>query len=245
MVDSALKRLAGMRNPGTWLLSRIDGVLESSGESRSDPGWFHPSDLSHPCDAYLAFKYLGAPSVNTITARVQRIFDLGNARDVSLKDAIQATGTSLIKRPQDRKIVIPLYHIRGEIDEWVENPLSKERFIVDIKTMHDEAWKALEEAKPEHVIQMHPYMFAKETYQALLLYENKNNQEHKMKLTKFINNIWQQGIVERIERVLEGLSKGYVNRTPIPNDSSCPFYGICSSNRIAELKERSGLFNGS
>lgn len=241
MADSPLKRLADMRHQGRWLLSAIDGVLESTGKGRTDPGWFHPSSLSNPCDAFLAFQFLGAPSVQKITARQQRIYDLGSARDAALKKAVRKAGVSLIKHEEDRKIVILPYRIRGELDEWVENPISQERMVVDFKTINTNEFEALEFAKPDHVIQVHPYMFGKETYRGSVLYENKNNQEFKLFTFQFDMKFWQDGVVNRIDRILSELQQGFVRRTPPPNDSQCPFYHMCSYASIPELKEKSGI----
>src|SRR6185436_13710227 len=104
--DSALKRLAGRSNPGTWYISVLEGVQASVSEGRQDPGYFHPSHFGEPCDANLAFWFLGAPAVNTISAKLQRIFDLGHGRDASLKLDTARAGISLIKKEEDRKIEI-------------------------------------------------------------------------------------------------------------------------------------------
>lgn len=240
MVNSALKRLAGMRNRERWLLDAIDGTLESNTAGRTDPGWFHPSSLAHPCDAFLAFQFLGAPSKQIISARSQRIFDLGSARDKALKAAVRKAGVSLIKKEEDRKIAITPYMIRGELDEWVENPISHERFVVDFKTINMVAYDALEQEREDHKIQVHPYMFGKETYRGAILYENKNNQEHKLFSFQFDYPLWH-GITSRLEQIRTALKQGFVHRQPIPNDSQCPFYSICTYANIQELKEKSGL----
>lgn len=240
MPDTALKRLANMRKPGKWLISAIESVQESTGSVREDPGFFHPSALSHPCDAHVAFQFLGAPSKQTISARLQRIFDLGNARDLALKRATKKAGVSLIQKEEDRKIIIPQYRIRGELDDWVMNPVTGRKAVVDYKTMNKDEFEALDAVKPSHHIQVHPYMFAKETYEGLVLYENKNSQELRVHVADFDNGIWTE-ITHRLEMIIEGLRKGYVNRKPIPNDSQCPFYAICSHASIPKLVEESKI----
>lgn len=240
MPDNSLKRLAQMRKKGNWLIASIESVQESTGPSRGDPGWFHPSGLGHTCDARLAFEFLGAPSNQTITARLQRIFDLGNARDLALKKATKKAGVSLIKKEEDRKIVIPSYRIRGELDDWVLNPVTGRKAIVDYKTMNHDEFEALEAVKPSHHVQVHPYMFAKETYEGLVLYEDKNTQTLKIHEADFNNQTWGE-ITSRLETIIDGIRKGYVKRTPIANESSCPFYNICSWANIDKLREESQL----
>lgn len=227
-----------MRKPGRWFLDALESVQESKGSGRTDPGWFHPSDLSHTCDAYIAFKFLGAPEEKSISAKLQRIFDLGSARDKQLKQDAKRSGASIITNEKERKIEIPTYRIRGELDDIIEQPITKERFIVDYKTMNSKEWEALDVVKPSHHLQVHPYMFGKEIYNGLVLYENKNTQDHKIMQANFSNDIWQEKVTNRIERILQGIKGNFVNRMPIPNDSQCSFYHICSNANIAQLKEK-------
>lgn len=241
MVTSPLRRLANLRTPGRWFIDALEAVQESAGKGRTDPGWFHPSDFGHPCDAFLAFRFLGAPSTELISARLRRIYDLGSARDLQLKRDAKRAGISLIKKDEERSIVIDSYRIRGELDDLVQNPVTNEIYVIDYKTMNDKEWQALEEVKPSHHLQVMPYEYAKEVYNGLVLYENKNDQQLKAKPANFMGKVFQTEIVERVERIIQGLNKGYVNRMPIPNDSQCPFYGICSHASIEQLKEASGL----
>lgn len=257
MPDDALKRLAAMSKPGSWLIAALEGVQAHTGEGRQDPGWFHPSSLGSECDAYLAFVYLGAPQLVSIRAQTQRIFDNGSGRDLWLKnDAIHA-GISLTEEfPEPRicpdchgvmndtrHICIPRLHIRGELDEHVQNPVTRRKYVVDFKTMRSDLYKELEMVKHDHHVQVHPYMFKKETYEGYVLYENKDSQEQKCMAANFDNQIWQAEICDRIERVLDSLDHGYVMRNPV-RCNQCPFFanGVCTKNQIAQLKEASGLY---
>lgn len=246
MADSSLKRLGQLGSvtastTGHWLMAAIDGADERRGPARTDAGWFHPSSLDHICDAYLAFSYLGVASEEVIPARLSRVFALGNARDLDLKKSVRRAGISLVEKERDRYIEIPEFKIRGSFDDHVAHPITKERYIVDFKTMRSDLWEALKEIMPAHHLQVHPYMFGVQTYKALLLYENKNTQEFKIKTGHFDNKIWH-GITSRVLRILDDLDKGFVRRTPLPNDSQCPFYHMCSYANIPKLKEESGLF---
>lgn len=230
-----------MRRPANWLVSILEGAQASQGTGRHDPGYFHPSDFSSDCDAFLAFRYLGAPTVSVIEPKTQRIFDYGNVRESYLREYLRVAGISLITKPEERLIEIPHLHIRGELDDWVVNPLTKERFIIDYKTMRLDRFEKLEAVVPGHRLQVHPYQFAKETYQAFVLYECKDDQRYKAMPASFDGKIWQEQFVERVERIMTGLDHNVVYRNPV-NCSSCPFRNICPINNIAELKEKSNLF---
>jgi CRISPR/Cas system-associated exonuclease Cas4 (RecB family) len=244
MADSALKRLANaIKTPGGWIVSRVEYFQQSAGSYRTDPGWFHPSSLGSECDAQLAFQFLGAPGTEVISAQLRRIFDNGSGRDLWLKTDFHNAGISLIKKEEDRKILIEHLRIRGELDEWVENPDTKKRAVIDFKTMRDDLWRSLEVIKPDHHIQLHPYMYAKETFDGFIWYENKNTQEVKLKQGNFDGKIWQE-ITDRIERIINGLEQNRVFRTP-SHCSQCPFFanGVCTANQIQKLKEASGLYD--
>jgi hypothetical protein len=221
-VDSALKRLVDRtKSGGAWVIAGLEAVQETRGAGRSDPGYFHPSDFGNECDAYLAFKFLGAPAFQIIAARTQRIFDLGHARDEALKRDMKNAGLSIIK-----------------------NPITKELYVVDYKTMRPGEFEELKEVKFWHHIQVHIYMFAKQIFKGFVLYENKGTQELKVKEANFNNELWETYVVQRIQRVMDGLAGDFVNRNPV-NCSRCPFNsnGVCAGNDIAGLKAKSGLFD--
>ena len=234
MSDSPLKRLVNLRSEHKWLESAVDAHLGRPQVRKGDAGWFHPSSLSHQCDAYLAFAFLGVEGHEQISPRLQRIFDNGSARDRDIKRYMQDIGVSVIKKPEERFIEIPAYRIRGEFDDRVKHIVSGEHYVVEIKTMNSAQWEKLKEPMPDHAIQIHPYAFATEDYQGIFIYENKNTQEWKTFLQRFNWDLWN-GILNRIGRILDGLRSGHVHRTPLPNDSQCPFYYMCSTANVPEL----------
>lgn len=243
MVDSALKRLATLgKDSGGWILAALERAQESSEEFHTDPGWFHPSDLGSECDAFLAFRFLGAPGVSTVTPRMRRIFDNGHARDVQLKRDMKRSGASLITKEEERKISIPIYRIRGELDDLIQHPITGQKYVIDYKTMNKDEWEKLDAVKSSHHKQIMVYEFGKEVYKGYVIYENKNTQELKAKKADFDNNIWAE-IIARLEGIISNLEQEFVVRNPV-NCSSCPFFsnGVCTGNQIRELKLKSGLY---
>lgn len=240
MVNSPLKRLVNLRSDSNWITSVVDFALAKPRFIRADKGWFHPSALAHPCDAYLAFAYLGVPGKEQPSARLERILDNGSARDKDIKGYLKRAGVSVIKKDEERKIELPTYRIRGEFDDRVRNPADGKLSVVEIKTMNEEQWKGLKQPLSEHTVQIHPYTFATEDYQGIFIYENKNTQDWKTFLQRFDWMLWNS-LLARIESILVGLRAGYVQRTPAKNEAACPFYYMCSVSNIPKLVEESGL----
>lgn len=231
--DSALSRVLAQRT-GNWLAAHIDDHLERTGEYRHDPGWFHPSALGNPCDAFLAFTYMGITGKGSTPARLQRIFHNGHARDRDWKNYLRESGVSLVLKEEDRLIEIPHLKIRGELDDMVFNPVTKEKFIFEFKTMNAKEWEELREPKGEHVTQVHPYMFAKGILQAIIVYENKNTQELKQFIRRFDGALWHS-IELRLLNIMDLVEKKQLPwRTPMQNDSRCQFYWTCSGFEFKE-----------
>ena len=186
---------------------------------------------------------MGAPAISVIPARTQRIFDLGHARDEGLKRDMKKAGLSVITKDAERKIAIPQLHVRGELDDVIKNPRTGELFVVDYKTMRPDEFEQLEAVKFWHHVQVHIYMFAKQIFKGFVLYENKGNQDLKIKEANFDNEIWKTKVTDRIERILSGLDTNTVYRNPA-SCNRCPFNanGVCVGNDVAGLKQRSGLY---
>jgi hypothetical protein len=241
---SSLSRVIAQRTGG-WLQARVDEHLESDIERRYDPGWFHPSALGNPCDALLAFQYMGSMGKSTTKARTQRIFDLGTSRDEDIKRYLHKSNISLMKHwggsPTERKLAsaeryieIKSAHIRGEFDDLGFNDVTKETYIIEIKTMNTEEWQKLRAPKNDHIIQVHPYMFAKGVLQTIFIYENKDNQDWKTYVKKFDGALWHS-IELRLANIVQLVeSRQLPWRTPMLNDSQCAFFHMCGAFQFKE-----------
>lgn len=195
----------------------------SFAEPRVDPGWFHPSSLGNECDANLAFQFLGIyPKEDRFQPRTLRIFDNGHGRDQAWKVYLREAGVSLITAETDperrcpkcngrdwdgRHICIPELRIRGDFDDLVRNPLTGETGIFEFKTKKLSLFSKLVAPDPEYVIQVQPYMYAKEQAVTWQTYECKDDQELKTFRLPFNHIVWQQ-TVDRIHRILAMLGTG-------------------------------------
>lgn len=236
--DSALARVLAQRT-GSWLVSHVNMYLERPRKSRHDPGWFHPSALGNPCDALLAFAYIGVEGEAKNNARSSRIMGGGTSRHEDWGRDLHESGASIYKHwggsdeerklaEQERYIEIPHIKMRGACDDVVRNPLTKEVSIFEFKTMNSDLWQDLTEPKSDHVLQVHCYMFGKAIFQSTLVYENSNTKELKQYVVKFDRNTWRS-IELRLENIIKMVEdKKLPWRTPMANDSKCQFFGICS-----------------
>jgi len=221
--DSSLARVLAQRT-GDWLGALVDEYLEKNQTQRQDPGWFHPSMLSNSCDAMLAFAYMGTEGKSFTKARIKRLFAHGHDAEARWQGYIRALGIAQCHTPEDRLIEIPHLKIRGELDNIVRNPHTQELYIWDCKTMNTDDWDKLRAPVPSHVIQMHPYMFAKGILQAMLTYENKNNQDAKHYTIRFDSKLWHS-LEVRLLNIIEQVEKKKLPwRTPLLNDSQCQYY---------------------
>lgn len=248
-VDTPLKRIIGARGP-SWLVNHAESYIELqankyNGLSRQR-GWFSPSDLHNPCDAYLAFRYMAVEQRSKVSARLQRIFDVGNAADARIKDMLRECGLSVIPaykpKPSDtsndiywgekrlRQFELPDWRIKGEYDDKVQNPITREKFIVEIKTMNTDEFQALKAPKEDHIIQVQPYLYHdKEVAGVYFLYEDKNTQDWKPFVQGMDSGVWN-ATTDRLAYILDCLDKGEMPmRRPQQYETRCQFHWTCSA----------------
>lgn len=239
-VSGGLKALVNMRGED-WVVNHVEAWALRDNKPRIDPGWFHPSSLSHSCDAYLAFQYLGlAPRSDNVAPQTLRIFDNGHNRDEAWKRYLKASGLSMVapgnpcagcgaRNRDGRHICFPDLRIRGDFDDHIRNPITGRTYIFEFKTKNEYLWTKLKEPDPEHIIQIHPYMAAKGEKETVVMYENKNTQQLKPFVVGFSEATWN-GIRERVLRIRNQLENGWApTRTPDSFETKCDFYDRCGS----------------
>lgn len=161
-----------------------------------------------------------------------RILHNGDGRDFAWKYYLKKSGLSVIGREgfrRTRHIELPDFRIRGDFDDLVQ--LSDGHLaIAEFKTMNTDEWEKLEEPKPEHFIQVHPYMVGTGVSRTLFMYENKNTQAVKLLLRDFDQETWDIKIVARLRRIYSMLRELELPlRTPAEYEKSCPFFWTCST----------------
>lgn len=246
-LSPGLRGLLALGTPDEWLLNVVDGYLVDQDKGRTDPGWFHPSSLANPCDAYLAFEFLGTARRRNENPVSIRVLDHGHDRDRAWKRYLAESGLSVVSNERrtcvgcgaeevdGRHMCIPALRIRGECDDIVAHPQTARRYIAEIKTKRESLWKPLTAPDREHYIQVQVYMVGHGIEDALVVYENSNTKEVKVRHVRYDQEAWA-GIKSRVERILEQLSTDITpTRTPSKWESSCNFYSICSMANFPEL----------
>lgn len=268
-LSTGLKGLLELNRPA-WLANVVDAYLVNSHDvkTRVDPGWFHPSSLSNPCDAFMAFDFVGAPKRTDADPRNIRILDHGHNRDQAWKTYLAGANLSILddsRKPCEkcgagstipkgkrtpigvdgRHMCIPELRIRGECDDIVRHPQTGRLYIEETKTKNDALFKAMEGPDPEHVIQTHCYMVGHGIDRTLIVYENSNNKDVKVFEVEYNADTWA-GIKSRVELLLYQMSNDLVpERRPGKYESRCNYFPICSMANFPALvdayREKAGL----
>lgn len=142
---------------------------------------FRPSETGN-CKRATAFRLLDAPVVTvyapTDTGKGVRIFDNGDFFHVRMQALFQTMNIAdEIEYRIDSPFEKGFPSISGYVDAIVTLP---PKLVVELKTIKDGSYAfstVKVKPKPEHIAQANLYMHFTKIPKALLLYENKNNQE--------------------------------------------------------------------
>lgn len=235
--STGLKRIVGMTTDA-WLSDYVDDHLVKKRESRIDPGWFHPSELSTPCDRRLAFSFLGMPKKElSPSAKKMRIFHNGDFVHRRWQ-AYFRTMNILIRREVPVEVQEP--PIRGHADAVIKHPINLDPSVVEIKSINNRGFAQLTGPRPDHFSQVNIYMGALGIFRGHVLYENKDTQDTKIYPVRHDKTKFDQLQF----RLLKIVRKIYNGEVPLPyihdGCSYCPYFQNCSNvgNSVSELATR-------
>ena len=124
------------------------------------------------CHRFIFFKFKQAPHP-ALEPRILRLFDHGNYIHRLVMNALKAQGVL-----EGEEVNIPPQDlIAGRADALLK--IRGERYILDVKSINGNGFKALKEPKKDHVYQVQLYLHFFEIVKGILLYVNKDNQELK------------------------------------------------------------------
>lgn len=237
--SSGLKRLLDL-STDSWLASYVDDHLVKSRTPRVDPGWFHPSELSTPCDRRLAFSYLGIPKKESgHTAKLLRIFHNGDWVHRRWQSYLRAFGL-LIGREVKFEVDNP--PIRGSADAVIRHPVSGNSSVVEIKSINSNGFSRLSTYRDDHFNQINIYMGALGIDEGHILYENKDTQDIKIFPVKHDKTRWEQ-VQFRLLKILRKMLKGEIPDIyvlPENGCAQCPYYWMCDTFRMKDYVRKHG-----
>lgn len=133
----------------------------------------------------------------------------------------------------------PRYNFEGHVDAIVDvhgTPFAAgngcDLYIADFKTINSEMFAELKDAKHEHVVQVHIYMWLLGISAAMVVYENKDNQ-HLKEMYVQRDEAMIADIQQRAEWLIEVLKRGKLPPRPEGYSLSkfpcrlCEFAGLC------------------
>jgi hypothetical protein len=145
--------------------------------TRKSRGYLGCSTIGHACDRYIWLNKYGEMEI-TIPFRKQRIFERGSleeSRILSLLGKVENWTIESIQHPLQKGI------LSGNVDAVIKDP-DGTRYILEIKTMNDKAFKELKKHGVKKVqfgywVQCQTYLYLSEGINAaLFLVVNKNDE---------------------------------------------------------------------
>ena len=239
MAASAFSQLMAQRDT-YWLQNMADAHLSVSSEGRPPDGAFHASAIvsqaGQGCDRYLEYCLYVVPPSGSLSAKTSRIFRQGNDTHLSIQEMMHEMGVLVKLESQKDAHRSRVYEtpfevldppMRGSADGVILKPLGDQLFVLEIKTINTEEFKAITGPKIPHRMQLNIYMGALGIYKGIFIYEDKNTQDQKFWEVDFDNVSWD-ALLLRLKRIF----KLYINdtladRVDIPACKTCTWFQRC------------------
>lgn len=141
-----------------------------------------PSEI-HQCTRKILYNILGVPTGDSITEGQQKIFDNGTyVHKRYLKSYLPKLGCAATIDGKDF-IEVSLHNtplwLKGSPDAVIFSRETGLPYVFELKSIRQESFWKLSEAKAEHVQQVHLYMLLTGIPRSIVFYENKNTQATK------------------------------------------------------------------
>jgi hypothetical protein len=176
------------------LIKMIDKYLQNRPKQERKARCFHPSSL-HRDEDFLFKAYFNGTNWEKHESRILRVFDNGHGVHSRLQGYLKDMGVLL---EAEVEVWNEEFEIYGHCDGILQ--LADQKGILEIKSINSKGFQKLYSPKPEHLVQIHAYMFAMRIPRGVLLYEEKDGQNLKNFFVKEDPKI-RDGILEKIRRV--------------------------------------------
>lgn len=219
-----VKHPNGVRITNDKTAERIMSILYPS-QSKSRAGAFHPSQL-YQCKRAQSYGYYDAPTQISYDPVLQNLFNDGHFRhlrwQIMLLEAEILTDVEVA-------IHVPELRLEGSIDGVNQD----EGWMFELKGTSQYKMVQSKGAMPAHIKQVHAYLLASGLDEAVIVYEDKSNQQwHELAIHR------DPKTIDEIYEILSELNDG-VNKGKLPERleeceaqsgttfNSCPYSSIC------------------
>lgn len=203
----------------------LDSYLTSIQAPYPNKRVIRPSQI-HLCSRWIVGDILGRVPFEPNNAVQQRVLDNGSyVHKRILEKYLPRMGIVShildIKKGEVKPFIeVPLRDdtlwMRGNPDAIILNPNDGLIYVFELKSMRDGEFRILEEAKPEHVLQLHCYFWLTNISQGILFYENKDSQQTKEFVVQK-DDILMNHILNKISLIQKAATENNLN---IPCDFS-------------------------
>jgi len=200
-------------------------LLSLNGPYRTG-GWIHPSSIGK-CRRGVYYELMDAPGEMVDEADERKLPEVGNAIHRMVQEWITAR-TSAKEFTSETRMRFPAFKFSFRCDgifvvkDWV----------LEIKTISDSAFTALQVPRPQDLGQVHCYMYTLDIPRCILLYVNRNTGEMKEFKVYFSDKIWRDKVLAVLAAVYEHRDKG--TRPPRPKSKyeceRCKFRRHCEAD---------------
>jgi hypothetical protein len=208
----------------------LDGYLQSIQAPYPNTKVIRPSQI-HECSRWIVGDILGLIPFEPKSAVQQRVLDNGQyVHKRILQKYLPRMG--IVSHILDIKKgeVKPFIEIslrddalwmKGSPDAIILNPNDGLPYVFELKSMRDGEFKGLEEAKAEHVLQLHCYFYLTNIGQGILFYENKDNQQTKEFVVKKDDGL-MNSILNKISLIQKAVAEKNLNIScDFPDKKAC------------------------
>lgn len=259
LVKHRVEHYLGSRNLGN--LSDLEkettrGKVFEWWKSRNDGNRRHlgASQIGKRCERALWYSFRWAKSPE-FSGRIMRLFHRGHMEEYTFMMELEGIGVKFIypeNNPEQQwRFTAHENHFGGSCDGLIESGVPeapKSRHIAEFKTHSSKSWvdvsrKGVQEAKPEHYIQMQCYMgmtgelwgASRRVERALYVAVNKDNDDLHIERVRFDMKVWES-MKDKAERII------YANKAPSGISQNpqwyeckfCDYYNLCHKEELPE-----------
>lgn len=225
----------GIKITNPEFMQKVEHILCAESKPRS--GAFHPSQL-YQCKRAQVYGYYGAESVREFNPQLQNIFNDGHFRHLRWQVTLLEAGLLT-------DIEVPVHDPVRRIEGSMDGVNMKENWMFELKGTSQFKQVQQKGALPAHIKQVHAYLLVSGIPEAVILYEDKSNQQWAE-----ISIQRDENIIDEINEILDELNDAIDNNTlperlhDCENQSgatynSCQYASICHRvNKPSQIKIR-------